>query len=605
MKKNFYTLKRLLTEVTLGAFLMTVALTLGAVWVFSLLRKNSTYQENVKELTRNANNQIEQLIPSFLLIEQKDALELLLQKIKRNEKLVHALFFMGADLHLPKTLELCPAPTNEFTFCVNEELGELSVIFPIIESGMHLGYLVKTRSLSKEWGSSDLIVVVAIFLGSLIFTLAITYLLLARTFSRRIPQAVDHLVEWIKADLENRPTTLQQLPFKEFEVLKEKITQVMDRHNQVRAQALMGQMAAQVSHDIRSPLAALDMLTLDLTELSEDKRKLLKTAVSRIKDIANSLLKRQRESLKSLPGLSQDMILPREEPKSVQLLTTLIESIVTEKRIQFRSKRNLEISLSQRSNSFGIFANVQPIEFKRMMSNVIDNAVDSIESHGRIEIAVNSVGSEVVISVKDNGKGIDPKLLPSLGNRGVTFGKRHGSGLGLHHVKQTIARMVGSYSIDSAIGSGTTLEMRLPRASRPAWFLSEILVPPGTGVVIVDDDSSIHDVWKGRLIEESRNGGICPELVHLMNPKQLYEFLDQNPLAKQNALFLIDYEFLCSNENGLKLIESLDLSKRSTLVTSYFEELAIQKKCLQMGLKLMPKSMIHEIPVTLVVASDC
>ena len=84
MNKNFYTLKRLLTEVTLGAFMMTVLLTISGVYVFSLLMKNSRYQEHVKELTRSANDQIEQLIPSYLLVEQKDAVQLMLQKIQRS-----------------------------------------------------------------------------------------------------------------------------------------------------------------------------------------------------------------------------------------------------------------------------------------------------------------------------------------------------------------------------------------------------------------------------------------------------------------------------------------------------------------------------------------
>jgi signal transduction histidine kinase len=75
--------------------------------------------------------------------------------------------------------------------------------------------------------------------------------------------------------------------------------EVRDRElEQMRTFAQLSSLARQVAHDIRSPLAALDVGLSDLGELPENKRILVRTAVNRIKDIANNLLNQNKaESL--------------------------------------------------------------------------------------------------------------------------------------------------------------------------------------------------------------------------------------------------------------------------------------------------------------------
>lgn len=51
----------------------------------------------------------------------------------------------------------------------------------------------------------------------------------------------------------------------------------------------------QVSHDIRSPLAALEMISGSINELPEEKRIIVRSAINRIRDIANSLLKENKK----------------------------------------------------------------------------------------------------------------------------------------------------------------------------------------------------------------------------------------------------------------------------------------------------------------------
>src|SRR5207245_2211351 len=91
-------------------------------------------------------------------------------------------------------------------------------------------------------------------------------------------------------------------------------------------------MAAQVSHDIRSPLADLEMFSRYIPEIDEERRSLLRSAVGRIKDISNTLLQRNRKYLKDSPAKpSNPAGEERENDLSVQLLPNLIDSILSEK----------------------------------------------------------------------------------------------------------------------------------------------------------------------------------------------------------------------------------------------------------------------------------
>jgi len=67
----------------------------------------------------------------------------------------------------------------------------------------------------------------------------------------------------------------------------------------------------------------------------------------------------------------------------------------------------------------------------------------------------------VSISVKDTGKGIDPKIRQSLFEPFLS-GRRGGTGLGLALVKKTVEGHGGKLQLRSSIGKGTTIELLFP-----------------------------------------------------------------------------------------------------------------------------------------------
>ena len=345
--------------------------------------------------------------------------------------------------------------------------------------------------------------------------------------------------------------------------------------------------AEQVVHDIRSPLAALDMLLKLSPIVPEGQRVLLRTAANRIREIASNLLdqtRRLRGSTLSNPAV--DDVTTEAAPEAVW---TLLETILPEKQSQYRSMAGITIELLQPELAYPLFVSVNAPLFRRALSNLIDNAVEAIKTSGRVQVAASKSEGRVTIEVRDSGHGIDADVLPTLMEKGRTYGKPGGSGLGLYAAKQSLASWNGELQIRSEIGRGTTVAMILPAVSPPAWFVPEIYLSPSMTVVIADDDASIHEVWRTRFAELAKNhDGI--KLFHLYSVAELRKFCEGRGAVQPATIFLVDYEFRGADGSGLDCVEELGIASSCILVTSHAEDVALRERCTVLKVRLFPKS---------------
>jgi signal transduction histidine kinase len=102
--------------------------------------------------------------------------------------------------------------------------------------------------------------------------------------------------------------------------------------------------------------------------------------------------------------------------------------------------------------------------FAWVMENLTKNAVDAMDGEGRLDITVEDSPNNVVILVKDTGKGIPRKNFKNVFNPGFTTKKR-GWGLGLTLVKRIIEEYHNGqiYIKESEVGKGTTFAIELPK----------------------------------------------------------------------------------------------------------------------------------------------
>lgn len=286
--------------------------------------------------------------------------------------------------------------------------------------------------------------------------------------------------------LSPEPLTIRFLPLRELALLA-------FRGSQAERNEALAKFAQQVAHDIRSPLAALEVATGDRAfQVPQDKRELIGDAVGRIRDIANSLLEKHRSLAAGADIFRMNSASSIEVVDLEPLpISSLIESLIAEKRLEFSGRPHLAIAYRPNASSSGTLAKVQPVEFKRLLSNLINNSAEALgEDGGSVDVSLSALDFRTLVSVKDDGKGIPPEVLTSLGRRGGTFGKNGGSGLGLHHARASVESWGGTLEISSVIGKGTTVNVFIPEVrngdARRTLF----------DAVLIDDDELARATWK-------------------------------------------------------------------------------------------------------------
>jgi signal transduction histidine kinase len=134
---------------------------------------------------------------------------------------------------------------------------------------------------------------------------------------------------------------------------------------------------------------------------------------------------------------------------------------------------SFQTELDDKTTAVGLAA-----ELREVLTNLIFNALDAIPAAGVITIRTRQKDGEAIVEVIDNGAGMTPEVKERCLEPFFTTKGDHGTGLGLAMVFGIIKRHQGTLEIDSDLGRGTTLRIRLP-ASVPVTesILSE---PPST-----------------------------------------------------------------------------------------------------------------------------
>jgi signal transduction histidine kinase len=100
-----------------------------------------------------------------------------------------------------------------------------------------------------------------------------------------------------------------------------------------------------------------------------------------------------------------------------------------------------------------------------ILTNILSNAVKYSEPLACVRFAVERDSADVLCVIRDEGIGIpedDQQMLFTAFHRGANVGSRAGTGLGLLLVKRCVELHRGKLRIESKVGQGTTVTVRLP-----------------------------------------------------------------------------------------------------------------------------------------------
>jgi two-component system sensor histidine kinase FlrB len=232
--------------------------------------------------------------------------------------------------------------------------------------------------------------------------------------------------------------------------------------------AAMGEMAARLAHQLRTPLATALLYASQLAETSlpaPERARFATKTVERLRDLERLI----GDTLQFARGVGASF-----QPVAV---TGLLRDAfrVIQPQVQVRG---LEIELNDQSGRRALQGD-RPALTAALVS-LLDNAVRACVSGGRITLSATTDGDDIAIYVRDTGAGITPEVQARLFEPFFTT-RRSGTGLGLAIVRSVAEAHGGTVSACSTPGVGSQFTLSLPLVPLSAAPVQESVCM--TGVV--------------------------------------------------------------------------------------------------------------------------
>ena len=251
--------------------------------------------------------------------------------------------------------------------------------------------------------------------------------------------------------------------------VEEEREQLLAREHELRetaeeANRLKDEFLAIMSHELRNPLNVILGYAELLLRMDEIKGS---ANLHRMADAVKRNAVAQSKLIRDLLDLSRlrsgKLELNRETVSPVTSIENAIETV----RIDADGK-GIDIEVIAPEDV--MFVQADPVRLEQIIWNLLNNSVKFTPRGGRITVRLEEDGDEIVLTVSDNGQGIDSSFLPHIFEifRQADAGTNRaqaGMGIGLAVVQQLVELHGGSVSADSAgKGKGATFTIRLPRS---------------------------------------------------------------------------------------------------------------------------------------------
>ena len=345
----------------------------------------------------------------------------------------------------------------------------------ILEEGRLQGYLYVILggevfdNILQRLKGSYILQLSAWWIGASLFFVLVAGLMLFAYLTRRLKRLALVMDSF---DIEQTPAQLQlmlpetrhqgdeidRLTFT-FKQLAERIQTQIEKLRE--ADSLRRELIANVSHDLRTPLANLrgyieTLFLKDKSLSAEERRQHLEIAIRHC-----SRLSKLIDELFELAKLDSRRIDLNCEPFNI---SELVHDVVQKSQLAIRKKLiSIEIELDQSLP----FVNADIAMVERVIENLLENAVRHTPEGGSIRISFGQDDGDLFVCVNDTGSGISKEDLPFIFDRfyqrdKTRMGEAGYAGLGLAIAKRILELHNGSLSVESTPGFGTTFTFHLP-----------------------------------------------------------------------------------------------------------------------------------------------
>ena len=218
--------------------------------------------------------------------------------------------------------------------------------------------------------------------------------------------------------------------------------------------AAVGRFARSIVHDLKNPMNIIS-LTSEMFGKADAPPQFRATAQARVQ----KQIVRINDLITDILQFTQsDQVLAR----SPMNYARFVEQVTTEMRAELEIK---SVALTIGNPPPELFLNLDAKLMRRVIVNLVHNAVDVLQDNGNITFLFSMEAGKVRTDIKDNGPGISPEIAGKLFQPFATHGKAHGSGLGLSICKKIIEDHGGNISAQNNPAGGAVFSFTLPVAA--------------------------------------------------------------------------------------------------------------------------------------------
>jgi two-component system sensor histidine kinase SenX3 len=234
-----------------------------------------------------------------------------------------------------------------------------------------------------------------------------------------------------------------------------------DRTSDIRLDKTRRDFIENISHELKTPIGAIALLSEAIQEAGEDREAVSKFAASLNKE--SSRLTFLVQDIIKLSRLQSEEVLAAAE--LVDLNEVVAEAI--DRNEQLAASRKIRL-LSEQTPTLEVFGNKEMLV--TAVKNLIENAISYSDSGTNVGIGCSSKDSIAEIAITDSGSGISPEHQQRIFERFYRADPSRsretgGTGLGLSIVKHVANIHRGEVKLFSQVGVGSTFTLRIPLAS--------------------------------------------------------------------------------------------------------------------------------------------
>ena len=211
------------------------------------------------------------------------------------------------------------------------------------------------------------------------------------------------------------------------------------------------EMAKQVAHEIKNPLTPMRLTVQSFQRKFDANDPELK---QKLNDYSKTLIQQIDTMSAVASAFSNFASMPAQQNETLNVVQVveLALDIFNEDFIVFKNNKEYVISKIDRT------------QLIRIITNLVKNAIQSIpdeQEEKKVLVSVNEVENDVIITVEDNGIGIESNNIEHVFEPKFTT-KTSGMGLGLGIIKNIIENYKGTITFETELGKGTTFFVSLP-----------------------------------------------------------------------------------------------------------------------------------------------